>query len=109
VRSALRFRREHATLFREGSYVPLAAEGAHAEHVCAFAREHAGERVVVIVPRLLAKLTHEDGSIDWAGTRIALPAGNYRNLLSGAKLDAHAPLSMVDLLAEFPVALLAAT
>jgi len=106
LRAVLSFRREHAVLFREGSYVPLTVEGPHAEHVCAFMREHAGERAVVIVPRLLAKLTREDGSVDWAGTQLALPQGQYRSLLTGASFEGEAALPLARVLAELPVALL---
>ena len=35
---ALQFRRRHADLFRLGEYLPLAAQGSRAKHVCAFAR-----------------------------------------------------------------------
>ena len=52
----LRFRREHAGLFRAGSYVPLEVEGTHAAHVVAFARRWtpaAGqpEQVAMVVVR----------------------------------------------------------
>jgi maltooligosyltrehalose synthase len=52
----LTFRREHAALFREGSYLPLEVAGELAEHVFAFARERDGACLIVAVPRLLARL-----------------------------------------------------
>src|SRR4029450_14136038 len=56
IQRALAYRREHAQLFLRGGYVPLEVSGARANHVCAFARSHAEEEVIVVVPRLLAPL-----------------------------------------------------
>jgi (1->4)-alpha-D-glucan 1-alpha-D-glucosylmutase len=106
LRAVLHYRRAHAALFREGSYVALSAEGARHDHVCAFAREHGGERAIIVVPRLLATLIQSGGSIGWGGTALVLPAGNYRCVLSGARFEANAPLALERLLADFPVALL---
>src|SRR5690606_17188203 len=102
------FRREHPELFRSGSYSALAASGTHAEHVCAFARSTERERAVTVVPRLLVKLWREDERIDWGDTTLTLPTGSYRCLLTGARVDATAPVPLGQLLAELPVALLAA-
>ena len=51
---ALEFRRAHAELILQGCYLPLAVEGAQADRVCAFARQHDGHWAVTIVPRLAA-------------------------------------------------------
>jgi len=82
----------------EDDYRPLAAEGAQAERVVAFAR---GERLVTIVPRLTRSL--RDG---WGDTTLALPDGGapWRNLLTGETHGGREPLA--TLLARFPVALL---
>nr|MDQ2866791.1 malto-oligosyltrehalose synthase [Verrucomicrobiota bacterium] len=47
----LRFRREHAGLFRSGDYVPLTLTGAFADCAIAFAREWEGMRLIVVAPR----------------------------------------------------------
>src|SRR5207253_295631 len=90
VWQALQLRRRHADLFRGGRYVPLAAEGARANHLCAFAwqaepgSESTCRNVIVIVPRLMARLAHALGRradrsrvplgrTVWQDTRIVLP------------------------------------
>lgn len=57
---------------------------------------------LVVVPRLLVGL----GS-DWGDTAIGLPAGGWKNVLTGADLKGGEPASLRDLLADFPVAVLA--
>src|SRR5205085_968512 len=93
TREALRCRGAHAALFAEGDYMPVAAHGARAEHVCAFARRHAGTAVLVVAPRLMARLAlaaEADGKpapdglppvrlpvgeAIWRDTTLALPEG----------------------------------
>jgi (1->4)-alpha-D-glucan 1-alpha-D-glucosylmutase len=76
----LALRRERESLFREGGYLPLKAHGERGEHVCAFARCHADEVVLVVVPRLLGELMGEDarqlpvGETAWGDTWLELPA-----------------------------------
>ena len=109
VRSVLRFRRAHPAVFLEGSYSALAAAGSHADHVCAFERATVNERVVVVVPRFIARLQRADAScIDWLDTTLTLTPGRYHCLLSGAELDASTPVPLARLLEDFPVALLVA-
>lgn len=106
IRTTLAFRREHASLFQRGSYAPLAASGAHADRLCAFVRQHAEQRAIVLVPRLIASLRGPDGLVDWGDTSVTLPAGAYRCLLSGARVDAGAPIPLAQLFDVLPVALL---
>jgi (1->4)-alpha-D-glucan 1-alpha-D-glucosylmutase len=75
---ALTFRRECEQLFRNGDYVPLKAHGPRAEHVCAFARHHGNETLLVVVPRLFGGLVGEQrrfpvGKTAWADTWLELP------------------------------------
>lgn len=88
---ALRARRPDAFA---GDYLPLRASGAESDEVFAYAR---GGEVVAVVPR--------DPGADLAGTRLPLPAGRWRDVLTGA---AHrgGDASLKALLAGFPVALL---
>lgn len=91
---ALALRRECEALFRDGDYLPLRIHGAHAERVCAFARQHDGETVMVVVPRLVCGLLGESGRLPvgeaWGDTRIELPperpGDEWTNVLTG---DAH--------------------
>lgn len=92
----LALRRGHDRLFREGGYTPVKAWGGHAEHVCAFARLHEKEVLLVIVPRLFAALIGEHGRYPvgepvWSDTRLLLPgelAGRtWTNLLTGETVE----------------------
>jgi (1->4)-alpha-D-glucan 1-alpha-D-glucosylmutase len=112
---ALTFRKQRSALFERGSYEPIAAHGERAEHVVAFARRHEAERVVVAVGRWFAALPLRPGaaapSFVWGDTTVALPAGEYRNVLSGRTLAAGDAVGVgaEELFADFPVALLHAT
>jgi len=116
---ALRFRRDHPRLFAEGEYIPAVAEGPAQKHVVAFARRHHDENALVCVPRLIAQLLGKQqalplGAEVWSNTILPLAGGtrHYRNLFTGETLAAidwnGAPaLRLADILANFPVALLA--
>ena len=69
----LRFRREHQDLFLKGNYVPLGVTGAHAESCVAFAREHEGAWLIVIAPRLSARVGFPPIGDLWQDTAIELP------------------------------------
>jgi (1->4)-alpha-D-glucan 1-alpha-D-glucosylmutase len=117
--TALRFRREHEALFRQGDYRPLAAEGARREHVFAFARTHGERQAIVVVPRLVANLVPDAdvpplGERVWGDTLIALPdppASAYRQAFTGrcVKPGRHgdqAHLRAADVFEDFPIAFL---
>jgi (1->4)-alpha-D-glucan 1-alpha-D-glucosylmutase len=125
----LSFRRAHKALFGRGGYLALEAAGPHCDHVCAFARRTGDDVVLVVVPRLVVRLT---GGVErpplgldvWGKTALPLPphlAGrDYRNVFTGEVLSpdyarppdaqntsGRAPgLLLGDLLERFPVALL---
>lgn len=101
VRTALRLRRERPDAMA-GSYRALHPRGDAADHVVAFVR---GGDVVVVVPRLVLTLGPGFGSWDWAGTLLDLPAGRWRDRLSGRRLTGG-PTPPARLLSRFPVALL---
>jgi (1->4)-alpha-D-glucan 1-alpha-D-glucosylmutase len=110
TRAALRCRQAHAALFAAGDYAPVAADGPQAEHVCAFARQHAGTTILVVAPRLMARLALDAqeagrpsadddlpplrlplGEATWHDTTLRLPAGSparWRNALTGECLVA---------------------
>lgn len=111
--AALRFRREHRALFREGSYLPLPSEGEHAESVVAFARRLGDEWAIIVVPRLTARVTAGwPLGRRWADTSIVLPGDapdRFRNVLSGDEVAAaNEPLlPLSSLLSRLPVGVLA--
>jgi (1->4)-alpha-D-glucan 1-alpha-D-glucosylmutase len=117
---ALRFRRSHHELFRDGAYLALEASGAHMAHVCAFERSRSDDAVVVVVPRLLTGLIAGTGSVPlskavWEDTRVLLPGtpsgATFCNVFTGEIVETvdaggTAVVEMADVLASFPVALL---
>ena len=120
IHRALAVRREAAALFQSGEYVPLAAGGQHAAHLCAFARRRDGEVAVVVVPRLTARLTDQGarlplGPAVWGDTHVRVPEdlpGPLTHAFTGARprieRRAGGPVLLVGRLLEaFPVALLA--
>ena len=122
TRCALAFRDRRRTLFRQGDYRPLLATGARAEHVCAYTRSLDGDSVTVVAPRLVAGLTDgaerlPTGATVWGDTWLPLPFlaadARLRDVLTGDEIalsarDGITGVALADLLARFPVALLAA-
>ncbi|MBL8471820.1 MAG: malto-oligosyltrehalose synthase [Rhodocyclaceae bacterium] len=116
---ALELRRQDAALFRHGDYLPLAATGACAEHVCAYARRHGERAVVVLAPRLYARLV-ENGTPPlgevWGDTCVSLaPLGPLAaaplDVLSGRHCGSQDEgrtwlLPLQEILNDFPVALI---
>ena len=101
--TALRLRRDHRELFERGSYVPLAATGDRSHSVFAFSRSFRDQSIVVIVPRVIAGTTDDQGQIAWGDTNVELPSGSWRNLLTGEPVSDG---NLATLLANLPVALL---
>jgi len=99
IYKALQLRRQKPEDFdANASYTPLLAEGVKKDHLVGYLR---GENVVTMVPRWTVKL---GGS--WASTVVELPAGRWKNLLTGDALQG-ARLRVQSLFSRFPVALLA--
>ncbi|HEU0037249.1 MAG TPA: malto-oligosyltrehalose synthase [Kofleriaceae bacterium] len=97
IRRVLGLRRSEPSWF-EGAYEPLAAIGAHAHRVFAFARGGMPPALVTVVPRLGVAA---DG---WRDTTLELPHGTWRDVLSDRTHAGIAPIA--ELWRAFPVALL---
>jgi len=116
----LTWRRDYADLFRDGDYLPLQCRGAHAAHLCAFARRHQEQTLVVVVPRLCCTLMRgtlalPTGPAVWADTCIELPVPGIRweNAYTNAEVRAvpngsDSFLHAAELFATLPFALLRA-
>jgi len=109
VRAALTARRDHPDAFgHEAGYEPLAARGAAAEHVVAFARSSpaapspTASQLVTVVPRLVLGLGRAGG---WKDTSVPLPDGSWTDVLTGRRHDGGEAY-LLRLLRDFPVALL---
>jgi len=117
VRQVLRLRARLSALFERGDYVPLPSRGERAANVCAFSRKDESACVIVVVPRLVARLAGPDGEPPlgerWGNTEIELPVGlsprgaSFVDVLSGIRLEPRGRLALSSVLASFPVAVLA--
>lgn len=119
----LAYRRLHRELFERGAYLPLTVKGRKKEYLCAFMRIQAERPVIVVVPRLAARLLGNDetrlplGPEVWSNTVIVLPDNlppqSYTNILTGEEILPGGPdnnrLAAAELLRSFPVCLLART
>jgi (1->4)-alpha-D-glucan 1-alpha-D-glucosylmutase len=116
----LQLRRSQPDLFEKGDYQALQVEGSRAQHIFAFARSYEGRRCIVVVPRWTAKLMDcicdlPCGTAVWLDTAIGLgnlDVTNLREVFSGRQVtveetDQGRVLRVADVLAEFPVAVLA--
>jgi (1->4)-alpha-D-glucan 1-alpha-D-glucosylmutase len=92
--AGLRLRREKPELFLGGDYLPLEAEVTVPGNAIAFARAHGGDGVLVVAPRLSARLFGADlrpplGE-SWKTSRVLLPltlAGrSFRHELTGVEI-----------------------
>ncbi|HNP51591.1 MAG TPA: malto-oligosyltrehalose synthase [Nitrosomonas nitrosa] len=110
----LQLRRDYSELFREGDYLPLDVSGAHADHICAFARRLDKQIAIVVAPRLVFRLAGDTdplGEQVWNDTRIMVPFEKWQNWLTGEHVKAESAgkelwLSAGSILRYFPVALL---
>ncbi|MDP9098180.1 MAG: malto-oligosyltrehalose synthase, partial [Verrucomicrobiota bacterium] len=78
VQRLLRFRREHPLLFQHGTYSPLTVTGTFAENCVAFAREHEGNWIAVVVPRLSSRVGFPPIGEKWQDTAVELPGSLAR-------------------------------
>jgi (1->4)-alpha-D-glucan 1-alpha-D-glucosylmutase len=118
--AALRLRRAHAALFLTGTYEPLDALGAQAQHVVAVARRRMPDTVIAVVPRLATPLTTPTHFLpidteSWGEARVALPPDEpsraYRSVFTGEVVepsgaDTERGLPLASVLGTCPVALL---
>lgn len=104
----LRFRRQRLSLFQEGDYAPVTATGRHAERVVAFRRKLGAESVVVVVPRLTAKLGAPPLGLVWEDTALSLPEGahGWRDVLTGGEWRGGKAVGLAELFGTLPLAVL---
>jgi len=97
VSRALRLRREHPGWFGpDATYEPLPTTS---DHAVAFARSG---RAITVVTRLSAALERSGG---WGDATVTLPAGTWRDVLTGGTHQGGA-VSLSGLLNRLPVSLL---
>jgi (1->4)-alpha-D-glucan 1-alpha-D-glucosylmutase len=115
---ALQFRKRHRSLFDEGNYVPLKTQGLFSQHVITFARQYHDNALIVIVPRLCARIASDQDTwpLDaglWKDTRVEVltveSAKSFTNVFTGElnRPDETGCLNLSEVMANFPLALLA--
>ncbi len=103
---ALRLRRGRPAAFR-GPYRPLTADGDAAQHLVGFTRADAdGPAVAALATRLPVGLARRGG---WNGTTVNLPAGRWRDELTGVTYDGTNAVALAEIFTALPVALLCRT
>jgi len=117
---AIRHRRAHEQLFRDGDLLPLETTGDRSRNVVAFIRKNNAESSLVAIPRWLSQVSKTSASAptaqSWEDTKIVLPDGspvNWRNVITGGVLTTEKTgnniyLTPEKLFRDFPVALLSA-
>ncbi len=109
IATLLAYRRDHPMLFAHGGYEPLTATGSKADQMCAFARCHEGDALVVAAARFPLRCEAEP---DWSGTEIPWPqaAGgetHWRDLFSGRVVERRGEgIGAAAVLGDMPVAVL---
>jgi (1->4)-alpha-D-glucan 1-alpha-D-glucosylmutase len=103
----LRFRREHSLLFQQGTYSPLTVTGAFAESCIAFAREHEGKWIAIVVPRLSSRVGFPPIGEKWQDTAVGLPASlsreGARELFTGRDLrEENGSVKLSEAMAVLP-------
>ncbi|HEU4353398.1 MAG TPA: malto-oligosyltrehalose synthase [Burkholderiales bacterium] len=112
ITKGLEMRKQFPALFQGGRYTPLRADGGREENIVAFSLSGPTQRIVAVAPRLFARLMDGDdlaplGAKAWGEARLPLD-GQYVNVLTGERHEGRAGhVSVAQLLATFPVALLA--
>jgi (1->4)-alpha-D-glucan 1-alpha-D-glucosylmutase len=115
IARTLRRRAEQVALFARGTYQPLPVLGEQADRVLAFARIHADDLAIVIVPRLASELLGDAPSPlieaqKWGDTRVVLPSKltlpTLKGLFSDVAVTPNKELWLNAALKDFPVNLL---
>jgi (1->4)-alpha-D-glucan 1-alpha-D-glucosylmutase len=80
----LQYRREHFDLFAKGDYLPVQATGVFADSLFAYARRHENQTVLVIAPRLSARVGFPPIGDLWQDTALDLqPPQPLRDIFTG--------------------------
>ncbi|HEX5125474.1 MAG TPA: malto-oligosyltrehalose synthase [Rhodocyclaceae bacterium] len=117
IAGALGLRKKLPRVFSHGHYQPLEVEGAHAQHVIAFARHDGAHWAIVCVTRLPAALLGDDNALPkvpphvWTDTMVKLPSAIRALTLTDTLVHRGVPvtngkLRLSDALTTLPVALL---
>jgi (1->4)-alpha-D-glucan 1-alpha-D-glucosylmutase len=95
-------------LYSDGTFEPIALRGAEAPRLVSFIRRRQDEMLLVAAPRLLHRQLREldlpVGETGWRDTRLSVPAGRWRNLLTGSAFISDGEVAASELLSDLPFA-----
>lgn len=109
----LNFRKNNASLFQEGKYIPLEVKGEKAKHIVAFSRTCGEQHCLVLVSRFFLELMKNNPEIPsaeiWRNTFVQLPTsiqGNFRNIFDNHQINLKntQELSVEHIFQHFPFA-----
>src|SRR5205807_1502205 len=87
----LQFRRDHPDLFERGSYLPAETMGMFRQSAVGFARQRDRYWILVIAPRLTARIGFPPVGEKWMDTALEIPEGlearDARNLFTSAEVQ----------------------
>jgi (1->4)-alpha-D-glucan 1-alpha-D-glucosylmutase len=110
IRTILADRAASPGLYDHGDYQPLRNRGDEARHVLAFLRTSGSDRLAVVVPRLLAGLVTGEGPPDasaWGETRVSLPGGRWRDVVTGREIEVDGDgVQVSELFREIPISVM---
>src|SRR3984957_6672729 len=111
---AIRFRRDHADVFRDGEFIPLQTTGLYSRNVTAFLRRKENSWALAAVPRWLSHVpTTGKHQFNWGNTSLMLPTdapAQWNSVLTPTQLATNEEagehcVMLGSLFQEFPVAL----
>lgn len=111
IARALALRSCLPALFAQGDYIKLEATGPAAHHILAFARRDKTHCTITAVTRLAAQLAADIPLVPpaaWAGTTLALPGGNWIDVLNGDHIT-NTKTPAAEFFSRLPVSLLRST
>jgi (1->4)-alpha-D-glucan 1-alpha-D-glucosylmutase len=90
IAALLRDRIQSPALYAEGDYRVIQAEGARADHLIGYLRQHGADVLAILVPRLWTGLMKgTDPSVEsavWGDTSIVLAQGTWLNVITGDEI-----------------------
>jgi (1->4)-alpha-D-glucan 1-alpha-D-glucosylmutase len=105
----MRYRLANASLFLDGSYIPVHVTGDHADRVVAFARRHGNAWCMLVVPRITQPIAPPEQppiAQVWGDTALEIPDGmplSWRNVMTS---EEPTSLHIADIFSAVPFALL---
>jgi (1->4)-alpha-D-glucan 1-alpha-D-glucosylmutase len=95
-------------LYSDGTFAPVPLRGAEATRLVSFIRQRHEDMLLVAAPRLLhrqlAGLDLPLGEAAWRDTRLSVPEGRWRNLLTGSAFISSGEVAASELLSDLPFA-----